>query len=329
MRRICHRPFLWLLILVSASVQADTLGVVWENDLFAGTDNHYTNGLSLFWARDNLREFKSTPAALPMRWAGELLGFDSAGYDFRAVSHQVFQVIQTPGNIDRVPPDPQDLPYAGLLAWEGTIYAANRHVSDRLSLVAGLVGPAAGAKPAQDLAHHVFKGDHPRGWAYQLHDEPVVNVALSRHWRAWHAGNDDGLGVDLVPGVGVDAGLLKSDLVSGVQLRFGRYLATSFPGSTLIASRNTYVNAGPHNGYWYLYAGLAGRLVANDLLVQGDHFQSGPGTTLRHTGTTRVLGAVWDDGRFMVAFTFVERSPRARSVSRNDQFGSINFSLSY
>lgn len=318
-----------LMLLFVPHAGADTLGLVWENDLFAGTDNHYTNGLSLFWARENLSAFQSTPAALPMDWAAGLLGFDAGRYDFRAVSHQLFQTMQTPRNIDRVPPDPQDLPYAGLLAWEGSIYAANRHVADRFSLIAGLVGPDAGAKPAQDLAHHIFKGNHPRGWSYQLHDEPVVNLRLSRHWRAWHVGGGAAPGADLVPGVALNAGLLQSGLVTGAVLRWGRHLATSFPGAALVASRNTYIETDPGIGYWYLYVGLAGRLVANDLLVQGNVFRDSRGTALRHTGITRTLGAVWDDGGMMVAFTFVDRSPRARSVSRDDQFGSLSFSWFY
>ena len=80
---------------------------------------------------------------------------------------------------------PGDLPYAGLLAWQGTVYAWDANVSDQLSLYLGMVGPASLAEPAQKGIHNVIGADEPKGWQYQLNNEPVVKIELQRTWTLY------------------------------------------------------------------------------------------------------------------------------------------------
>ena len=43
-----------------------TLSIYFENDLFAGTDRYYTNGVSLSWSSTDLAKFSDTPYASPL-----------------------------------------------------------------------------------------------------------------------------------------------------------------------------------------------------------------------------------------------------------------------
>ncbi len=321
--------FLFVLLMVGCrALLADTVGLTWEDDFFVGRDYHYTNGLGLFWARQGLDDFRGTSGVWPLRWATGPLGFSGARYRFRAVSQALWQTMQTPKDLSRVPPDPRDLPYAGVLAWVGTLYAAGDHTADRASLLLGLVGPYSGASATQRLVHHLVNTDMPRGWGDQLHNEPVVNIDVGRRWRVWQGGSAS-LGVDLLPGVEAKAGLLQSGLSSSVLIRIGRRLAASFPGADLVASRSAWLHEGNATDYWYFYLGVAGHFTANDLLVQGNNFSSSPGLKLRHWGFSRALGLVWGRGPLTVAFSLVDRSPRSDSLSDGVRFGSLSGAWRY
>ena len=43
-----------------------TLGIYIENDLFAGTDRHYTSGMKLSWSSHDLEQLSDTPYANPL-----------------------------------------------------------------------------------------------------------------------------------------------------------------------------------------------------------------------------------------------------------------------
>ena len=42
-----------------------TLSTYFENDLFAGTDRYYTNGVKISWSSTDLAKFSDTPYASP------------------------------------------------------------------------------------------------------------------------------------------------------------------------------------------------------------------------------------------------------------------------
>lgn len=315
---------LLMLPMLSARLEAATVAAVWENDLFVGRDFHYTNGAILCWARNDLRHFEESQATWPMRWLGNLLGFRSRGYTFRAVSLSLRQMMQTPENLFRVPPNRRDVPYAGSLFWEGRLYAGNASITDRVSLLVGVVGPSSGAAATQRWAHHAFDGIPPQGWRFQLHNQPVINLQVRRQWRVW---NNQYL--DLVPGVEVNAGLMQSDVSAGVLLRFGQQLAISFPGADLIASRTVAIHEPSASGYWYAYVGLAGDLMANDLLVEGNEFTDSPGLPLKRTNVTRSVGLVWGRGPLSLAFSLVDQSPKSVELLHGDRFGSISAAWRY
>src|SRR3990172_786651 len=65
---------------VHRSVACGTFSILFENDLFADTDRHYTNGIKLSWMSRDLRQFRQwehTPTWL--RWLFESLDQFHAG----------------------------------------------------------------------------------------------------------------------------------------------------------------------------------------------------------------------------------------------------------
>jgi hypothetical protein len=49
---------IWLILLYTLTLQADQFSLLFYNDTFARTDQHFTNGLSLSWL-DNTFEHKN------------------------------------------------------------------------------------------------------------------------------------------------------------------------------------------------------------------------------------------------------------------------------
>ena len=103
----------------------------------------------------------------------------------RAIANMFFQRMQTPMDITGKDFIPDDLPYAGLVAWQGTAYSWDAHVSDQMSLYLGWVGPATLAEQSQKEIHQIVGADDPKGWRYQLDNEPVVKIELQRTWSIY------------------------------------------------------------------------------------------------------------------------------------------------
>ena len=53
------------------------------------------------------------------------------------------------GPHSRKTPDPTDLPYSGMIYWQGTLHSLDNKTADRAHLLLGLVGPSSGAEYVQ------------------------------------------------------------------------------------------------------------------------------------------------------------------------------------
>ena len=81
-----------------------------ENDMVAGTDRHYTNGLKFSWFSPEVNEWTDSG------WLGELaesLPVVNQPGGLKSFGFALGQNIYTPQDITRTAPDPQDRPYAG------------------------------------------------------------------------------------------------------------------------------------------------------------------------------------------------------------------------
>src|SRR4029079_10472078 len=120
-----------------AAAEERFTSITLENDFFVfhGTDGHYTNGLQL--------AFTATPEVVA------------------AVGQRIF----TPTKTYLDPPDPRDRPYAGWVYAMGDGCTRFEPALHDLTVTAGVVGPAALAKQAQDLVHHLLNETPSRGWS--------------------------------------------------------------------------------------------------------------------------------------------------------------------
>lgn len=298
-----------------------TLSLVVENDVFAETDQHYTNGIRLSY----LTAADGTPA-----WAAgaaRLLPFFPAGGDVRA-EFSFGQNMYTPDDITVPVPDPDDRPFAGWLYGAVGVVAKTDGQLDQLQLSLGVVGPSSLAEQTQKYVHEQTGADEPRGWDAQLRDEPAVQLTYQRSWRALASGEVAGLSVDATPHLGAAVGNVYVYGNAGLTLRVGQNLPDDYGPPR--------INPGlPGSGYfpyadrvsWYLFAGVEGRAVARNLFLDGNTSRDdGPSVDKRpFVGDVQAgLAVTWRGARF--AYTHVLRTEEFEGQGDADQFGAFSVS---
>ena len=304
-----------------------TLSLLVDNDWFHDKrkDGQYSSGVQLNW--------QSAGGDVP-RWldpvARRLARFDE-GDTTPGWGLALGQNIYTPDNTFWVPPDPRDRPYAGWLYGAVNVALRSAERVTSVELQVGVVGPWALGREAQNVWHDLVGERRARGWAYQLRDEPGVNVVVTRLARfRWLTPGDrhSRLAADAIPSVTVSAGNVQTFLGTGLLLRVGTNLAADF-GPAMI--RPSASGAGSRTGGggrgWYVFAGVEGRAVARDIFLDGNTFRSGPGVERKpFVGDLRV-GFSLVFRRFGLTYSHGVRTREHAGQADSFQFGSVIVSV--
>ena len=284
-----------------------------ENDFFAGFDQHYTNGVQLAF----LVDLDSAP------------DFIKAGSADPQAVVAIGQRMYTPANTDVNPPDPHDRPYAGWLYVMGDLRTRAGAVVDHLTVTAGTVGPASGAHQTQNAVHRLLGEDTSAGWGTQVRNKGTFMVGYERAWPEVAQTRLGAYQADVSLRVGATAGTPFTYADTGAVIRYGSNLPTDLPV--------THISLGPpRDGFrgapqfgWYGWLGLDGRAVAYNTFIQGDTFAGGPSVRRESFGTDVQVGValVWPRAR--VGFTLVQRSDEFVGQTGPDRYGQLVVSFAY
>lgn len=297
--------------------------MVIENDLFTGTDRHYTNGLMLSYVRPTpMRDSRMRRAAVALPWISTS--------DDIYVSYSLGHEIYTPENTNTTLPVEDDRPYAGYLYGAiGFLADDGRHLDSwRLSL--GIVGPSAGAEQVQRRVHERIGGDEIRGWDNQLRDEPIMLIDYERRWRALYATRLNGVSGDVVPYAGFSAGNLAVDASLGVALRVGYGLDTDYgPPRIRPALPGGFFFRGAERPAVYFFVSAGGRYVAHDLFLDGNTWKDSPSVDIEHWVRDAQAGVVLNSGNFRFAYTHVWQDRQFEAQQQPSIFGSLALSMRF
>lgn len=320
-------------VLLSAQAQAqDAAGLrgTWsftlENDLIAGTDRDYTNGalISYIGPANDLPFFAD--------WAPAQLTWLTTAKKWH-ITYGLGQNMYTPEDTTLDPPDPQDRPYAGFLYGSIGLVADERHSDgeprqlDVLALDIGIVGRHSLAKETQKFVHRVIGAQDPRGWDSQLGTEVGVRLMYERSWRASQKWDLPVIPLegDISPHVGFSLGNVETYGAVGLSFRLGEDLGDDYGPPRVRPALSGPGFFKDIDGFsWYVFGGVAGRLVARDLFVEGSTFQKSAGADLEHLQLDIQAGVAVQVGRVEIAFTHVARSPQHSNQERWSRFGSVN-----
>lgn len=299
-----------------------TFSVLFENDTFAGTDRNYTNGVELSYLSAPNRAFA------PLAWIGRrVLRADADDKIYGGIG--VGQSIYTPSDTKTTAPLPDQHPYAGWLHMTLSSFVDSGRTLDTLSLDLGLVGPDAGGEWVQNNVHDLLGAEEAKGWQHQVRNEPGFVLTADRKWRAIAEWERGGLGVDVLPSLGVSIGNVLTQAQAGLVLRVGEDLADDYGPPRIRPSLAGGGFFAPRDAFsWYLFAGASGRAVAYNIVLDGNAFRDGgPSVNRRPLVAEAQAGLVLQFGRVQSAFTIVTRTDEFKGQDQQELFGAIALSM--
>jgi len=300
-----------------ASKREWAASIRWENDIFGGTDQYYTDGISLAVSHTG-------PS-----WMDPLADWLPWGEGRRTVSYDCTQTIFTPEDQDLSPPDPADCPYAGILAFGLTLHVEKDRSYHGLKFVTGVVGPWALAEETQREVHHLFGNDQSQGWDYQLENEPIFNFAYEYRHKFHLAGDRDKWSLQALPLAGGWLGNMLIQGQAGGLLRFGYNMPDDF-GPTLVRGmghmppprRDARAQSKSDWGF-SVYGGSAANVVLRDITLDGNTFEDSPSVDKKFFVPMAGVGASVGNRRFQASFSYIFWGKEFEGQDENAKFGSL------
>lgn len=314
-----------------------TLTTYFENDLFGGTDQNYTNGARVSWTSPNLKRFgdDDTIGGLvslfdDVSWTGDTT------YE-RNVAISIGQSMYTPVDVRSTTLVANERPYAGWLYVGFGIIWKNTYVKNSLVFNIGVVGPWSFAEETQRYVHESRGIDFPAGWNNQIGNEIGVNVSYERMWRIRDRKDNHGFDWDILPYVGATLGNVNTHANIGTELRFGYNLPDDF-GTGAITESSTTPTAleNPRTAKnWarrfgvHLFVRGEGRAVARNIFLDGNTFRDSHSVDKYPfvADLSAGIGMNWKNTK--LSYAYIYRTKEFKGQENEQIFGSLTFSVNF
>lgn len=312
-----------------------TTSVYFENDLFNGTDSHYTNGVKASMISPDLTDvsFSSRLGSglLKMVHRIPVLG-ETSWEDTHKIELSIGQNMYTPADISRSDLIEDDRPYAGWTYWSTAYHQryetrGQTPFMDTVEVQIGMVGPASLAEETQKFVHKVRDIDRPNGWDNQLKNEPGIVLAFERKWLLWQP-PEKSAGCGVITHAGAALGNISTYFNFGFEFRAGWNLPGDF-GISLIRPAGSTRLAIEHPLSVYLFGAMNGRIVARDIFLDGNTFTDSHNVDRNPLVADLAAGIALRYKRFFLTFTEIHRTKEFDGQDRAHSFGSIAFSASF
>jgi len=296
--------------------------MVLENDLFAGSDSDYTNGIRFSWLSSEERTpriAREIARALPLANDGN-----------KRISIAVGQSMFAPEDLSRRDLAVGDQPYGGWLYGSVGMVSDTGKTLDNVMLTLGVVGPLSRAEQTQKFVHRVVGSPHPNGWDNQLKNEPGIVLTYERKWRNMVEISPFGLAVDMTPHVGVNLGNVNTDASAGATFRLGYDLPLdygpprirpSLPGSDFFIPTQTLGG--------YLFTTISERAVARNIFLDGNTFADSPSVNKKYFVGSLQVGAALAYKQMRLTYTQVFMTKEYTSQRQASNFGALTLSYRF
>lgn len=299
-----------------------TFSLTYENDIFTGVDNGYTNGIRGSWTTDA----NHVPTVLrPLVKAIPLF----PSYGAKRASYAIGQSMFTPNDLSATTVQVGDRPYAGWLYGSAGLVSDTGDQLDTLELTLGVVGPLSLAEQTQEFIHdNITSSPHPMGWQHQLNNEPGIIVSYDRKWRSYYQFSVLGHGIDFTPGVGASLGNVQTDARIGATVRVGMNLPADYgPPRIRPALSGSDFFLPTETLSWYLFAGTEGRFVGRNIFLDGNTFGDSNSTVDKKYWVGDVqVGIAFTYDSWRIAYTQVYRTKEYDTQDDAESFGALTVS---
>ncbi len=298
-----------------------------ENDMIGGgSDQNYTSGVRATYYKMGATVpdfFNSIDDLIPTFSINKTT---SIYYSFG-------QNLYTPEDITQKAQDPRDRPWSAFLyASAGLNTITNNHI-DNLETTIGVIGPPALGKPIQKFIHkHISDSPVPEGWGNQLEFEPGIMLSWERSWPESYNFEALGWNAAAVPHAGVTLGNIYTYANGGVSFRLTPYdgrwqddpvrVRPAMPGTgAFLVPENTF--------NWYLFGGIEGRAVAQNIFLDGNTFTDSYSVDKKHFVADANAGIALTYNKVRLSYTLVYRTAEFHGQDGGDVFGSISLGVRF
>lgn len=315
-----------------------TFSLYFENDLFANTDQSYTNGTKLSWISPDLTAYARSDKLPPwsLRYV-KLLPFINEPGLKRNIALSFGQKMYTPGDISRVDLIEDNQPYAGWTYGGIAFHSKNSQRLDSMEIQLGMVGPFSFAEQTQNLVHELRNIPTAKGWKNQLDNEPGLAIIYERKWRMWQMGEPAGFGFDAITHLGAALGNVYTYANGGLEVRCGWRIPADFGVSLIRPAGDTNAPldrrdprlAGAGLLSAHLFGMLDSRVVLRNIFLDGNTFADSHSVDKNNYVTDLAAGVSIIIWQFKISYGQVLRSKEFKGQEKNHSFGSITVSFSY
>lgn len=309
--------------------------IYFENDVFADTDEYYTNAVKLTWLTKNIARYEDVLPSWSNRTASGIpMVRQSAPGE--GVTHNIgFSLghnIYTPENTEKESLIEDDRPYAGWLYGSIALHRKNPGSLNTFEFTAGIVGPSAYGEGTQNNVHEYVGSSTAKGWDNQLRDEPGVLISWQQSLKMLSFERDEAK-FDFIPNYGLTLGNIFTYANLGGEARLGFNIPDDFgtslihPASNLSSPMNpdeTSFDFGAH-----VFVGAQGRLILQNIFLDGNTWKESHSVEKKHFVADLYAGLALTCGRFRLAYTHAFRTREFDNQDDGHTFGSINISYSF
>jgi len=312
------------------------LTIYFENDLFAGTDEQYTNGTLISLTSPRLENFADDPnVGRLVRSFDETPWMGDPGFD-RNVVVGIGQNMYTPSNTESEQLVENDRPYAGWLYGSLGLIWKNEKVRNSLVLNVGVVGPWSYAEETQRLIHEARDIPMPNGWNNQLDNEVAFVIGYERMWRL-RTYEPSGIDWDILPYVGASLGTVAINARAGAEVRVGYNLPDDFGTSVIGPATATpapvenpaQAKRWQENAGFHVFGRLEGRAVARDIFLDGNTFEDSHSISKEPFVADMVVGASLNWRNTKLTYAYVYRTKEFKGQEDEQIFGSLTLTVTY
>jgi hypothetical protein len=313
-----------------------TFSLYIENDVFAGDDGQYTNGVKLSWSRYGLSELPED--AWLHKWLYPVIkgiGFDKPASVEKALTFSIGQNIYTPEDIEKRELIEDDRPYAGITYAELGFHRRKFKYMHTLALMVGIVGPDSYAEDVQSKTHEWLNSNDPKGWDNQLENEPVLGLVYDYKNRLFNKDNG-GLGSDVILSAGSTVGNIRVCASTGLLARWGWNIPNDF-GNFPIQSATCF-NAEVEESYCgkqvrkfglHLFISANAKAVAHDIFLDGNTWRDSHSVDKKPFVGTFMGGIGLNSKRFKAVLSYVYQTKAFDEQDDPQVYGSLNLSFRF
>lgn len=340
MRLLC--PLIALLSFIQlAYSQQGSLTFQLDNDLFANTDQDYTNGARLTYitgerSASDFTDMESWLRSVQTRAPDIITGLYAPDDPVYNYGFSLTQLMFTPTDFEPMEPPPGQHPYVGWLAFGFSLHAKDGNATNSVELSLGTTGKNAFAKETQDFVHSVRGIEKFNGWDSQMPSEPTVNLFLTQKRRLFNdEPTDSFFGVDGFGEWRVALGNYRTSADIGFVSRLGFNLPIAFSDPRLgptSYSHNIFDTNETDSEVWSVYGmfGARGSGILHDISLDGPLFRDFEmGISKKGFVGEAYLGGAVRFKKWELSYMHTFRSKEFEEQPNGAQFGSIALRIRY